>query len=260
MGTFPDPADASGILAANPRPGLKPWRQVVEPHPDVAQGRYRQAEFVADLSQVLRGTAAVEYQDPVEFFGRTYITEGMRDLLVQAAERLSGRGGEPVVQVKTAFGGGKTHSMLALYHLFRGQAPLSKMPNVEQIMNEAGFSDLPKINVAVLVGTALDPTQVRKPPNHPGISIRTLWGELAAQLAEQAGDPKIYNIIKNADKHGVSPGSDTLKELLEAAGPCLILIDELVAYARKLYGNDDLPAGSFENLLTIQELWRQCAN
>jgi len=246
---------SSGVLTENPRPGLKPWRLVVEPHPDVAQGRYRQAEFAADLSQVLRGTAAVEYQDPVEFFGRTYVTEGMRGLLVQAAERLSGKGGEPVVQLKTAFGGGKTHSMLALYHLLRGQAPLSKMPNVDQVMNEAGFSTIPKAKVAVLVGTALDPTKVRKPPNHPGISIRTLWGELAAQLAEQANNPKIYGIIKDADKHGVSPGSETLKELLEAAGPCLILIDELVAYARKIYGITNLPAGSFENLLTfIQEL------
>ena len=245
----------SGVLTENPRPGLKPWRLVVEPHPDVAQGRYRQAEFAADLSQVLRGTAAVEYQDPVEFFGRTYITEGMRGLLVQATERLTGRGGEPVVQLKTAFGGGKTHSMLALYHLFRGQAPLSKMPNVDQVLKEEGFNTIPKARVAVLVGTALDPTKVRKPPNHPGISIRTLWGELAAQLSDQAGNAQIYNIIREADKHGVSPGSDTLKELLEATQPCLILIDELVAYARKLYGVSGLPAGSFENLLTfIQEL------
>lgn len=255
--TAPDNnADQTGSgLPETTRVGLLPWRQVVEPHPDVARGRYRQAEFAADLSQVLRGTAAVEYQDPVEFFGRTYITEGMRGLLIQVAQRLSDQGGEPVIQLKTAFGGGKTHSMLALYHLFRGQASKAKMPGVGQVMAGAGLKDIPKAKVAVLVGTALDATRVRKPPQFPGISIRTLWGELAAQLAEQAGNPKLYDIVREADKASVSPGSDTLKELMDACGPCLILIDELVAYARKIYGVSGLPGGSFDNLLTfIQEL------
>jgi len=100
-----------------PNMGLKPWRQVVTPHPDVATGRYHQAEFAADLAQVLAGKAEPEYQDPVEFFVRTYLTEGISRLLQVSLERLSGQGGEPVIQLKTAFGGGKTHTMLALYHL-----------------------------------------------------------------------------------------------------------------------------------------------
>ena len=99
---------------------LKPWRDVITPHRDVAAGRYKQAEFAADLAQVLSGKAEAEYQDPVEFFARTYLTDGMRRLLIATAERISGKGGEPVVQLKTAFGGGKTHTMLALYHLFGG--------------------------------------------------------------------------------------------------------------------------------------------
>lgn len=243
------------VLSAPPRPGLPPWRLVVEPHPDVAQGRYRQAEFAADLSQVLRGTASVEYQDPVEFFGRTYITEGMKGLLVQVAQRLAGQGGEPVIQLKTAFGGGKTHSMLALYHLFRGQAPINRIDSVNQLLKQAGVSTIPKAKVAVLVGTALNPTKVRKPPTFPGISIRTLWGELAAQLAEQAGNPRLYDIVRDADKTSVPPGSDTLQELLDSCGPCLILIDELVAYARKLYGVPNLVAGSFDAFQSfVQEL------
>lgn len=84
---------------------LKPWRDVVTPHPDVAGGRYRQAEFGADLAQVLSGRAEPEYQDPVEFYQRTYITGGMKSLLVAALERVAKKGGEPVVQLKTAFGG-----------------------------------------------------------------------------------------------------------------------------------------------------------
>lgn len=247
--------DKGGVITTVSRQGLQAWRYVAEPHPDVAQGRYRQAEFAADLSQVLRGTAQVEYQDPVEFFGRTYITEGMSGLLVQALRRVAGQGGEPVIQLKTAFGGGKTHSMLALYHLLRGVAPLDKMPNAVEVTERAGVSEIPKTKVAILVGTALNPTKVRKPPTFPGISIRTLWGEMAAQLAEQAGNPKLFDVVRDADKLAVPPGSETLVELFDACGPCLILVDELIAYARKIYGVPGLVAGSFEAVLTfVQEL------
>ena len=71
------------------------------------RGRYRQAAFAADLPQVARGTADVEYQDPVEFFARTYLTEGVRRLLTQVLSHICGKGGEPVIQLKMAFGGGK---------------------------------------------------------------------------------------------------------------------------------------------------------
>ena len=99
---------------------LKPWREVVTPHKDVASGRYQQAEFAADLWQVYLGEGTDEYKKPVEFFRRTYLTESLKRLLVGAVQRISGKGGDPVVQLQTNFGGGKTHSMLALYHLFSG--------------------------------------------------------------------------------------------------------------------------------------------
>ena len=97
--------------------GLKPWREVVEPHTDVATGDFNQAEFAADLSKVHGGTAASEYLDPGEFFSRTYLTEGLSVLLKDAAKRLAGDGGDPVVELQTNFGGGKTHSLLTLYHM-----------------------------------------------------------------------------------------------------------------------------------------------
>src|SRR5271157_5927297 len=103
--------------------GLKPWREVVTPHADVASGRYQQAEFAADLWQVHLGEGTDEYRNPVEFFRRTYLTESLKRMLVGAVRRLAGRGGDPVVQLQTNFGGGKTHSMLAQYHLFSGVAP-----------------------------------------------------------------------------------------------------------------------------------------
>ena len=90
------------------------------PHADVASGRYQQAEFAADLWQVHLGEGTDEYRKPQEFFRRTYLTESLKRLLVGGVQRISGKGGDPVVQLQTNFGGGKTHSMLALYHLFSG--------------------------------------------------------------------------------------------------------------------------------------------
>lgn len=234
---------------------LGSWRDVVTPHPDVAEGRYRKAEFAADLAQVVRHTAQAEYQDPVEFFSRTYMTAGIKGLLNQALKRVSGQDGEPVIQLKTAFGGGKTHSMLALYHLLRGGFDIAKTPNVATVLQEAGLAEVPRVHVAAIVGTALDPSKARRPQTMPGITVNTVWGEIAYQLADAAGDPSLYEYVRDADKRHVSPGSEALTALLDAAGPCLILIDEFVAYAKKLYGVDGLTAGSFDNLITfVQEL------
>jgi hypothetical protein len=102
---------------------LKPWREVISPHADVATGRYQQAEFAADLWQVHIGEGPNEYKKPTEFFWRTFLTESLKQLLIGAVRRLTDQGGDPVVQLQTNFGGGKTHSMLALYHLFSGTSP-----------------------------------------------------------------------------------------------------------------------------------------
>lgn len=235
--------------------GLPSWREVMEPHQDVAAGRYKQAEFAADLAQVARGQGEPEYRDPVEFFNRTYVTEGMKGLLVQSLRRVCGLGGEPVIQLKTAFGGGKTHSMLALYHLMRNHAQTTQMDSLAPVLQAAGVSQIPSVHVAVLVGTALNPAQYKRPVNMPGITVNTLWGEMAMQLAQSVGDATLYNYVKEADKKGVSPGSETLTKLFDACGCCLVLMDELVAYAKKLYGVKGLPAGTFDNFITfIQEL------
>ncbi len=224
--------------------GLKPWREIVQPHPDVASGRYLQAEFAADLAQVLAGTAEVEYQDPVEFFRRTYLTEGLLAMLVTGVKRLTAQGGDPVVQLQTAFGGGKTHSMLALYHLAGPNFNMGDFPGGERLAEEIGNVDLPEPNRAVLVGTgfsASNPTQKADATTH------TLWGEMAYQIGGLEG----YKIVEEADLRGVNPGSDVLYEVLEKYGPCLIIIDELVAYARNIYGVEGLPAGSYDAVMSF---------
>jgi predicted AAA+ superfamily ATPase len=244
-----------GILSETPLSGLPSWREVIEPHPDVAQGRYKNAEFAADLAQVARGEGAYEYRDPVEFFARTFVTEGMSGLLAQALKRVGGKDGEPVIQLKTAFGGGKTHSMLALYHLLRGAVAVDKISGIKPVLTAANISSLPKANVAVLVGTALDPARNKRPQNLPGVTVNTLWGEMASQLALSSNNPKVYDFVKEADKKGVSPGSEALKNLFDDCGPCLVLMDELVAYAKRIYGASGLPAGTFDNFISfIQEI------
>jgi hypothetical protein len=136
-----------------------PWRQIAEPRPDVAQGITEIAQFAANLQDVLEGKAVIEYQDPVEFYDCTYITEGMRGMLIKAIRRVSGKGGEPVIQLKTSFGGGKTHSMMALYHLI-GAANPEKLNGISSILADAGVASMPKVNVAVLAGIQKVPAAV----------------------------------------------------------------------------------------------------
>src|SRR5437867_5755061 len=135
---------------------LKPWREVVTPHPDVASGRYQQAEFAADLWQVHLGEGTDEYRKPAEFFRRTYLTESLTRLLVGGVQRLAGKGGDPVVQLQTNFGGGKTHSMLALYHLFGGTAP-GKLAGVDAVMQAAESKSLPSPRRVVLASHKISP-------------------------------------------------------------------------------------------------------
>jgi predicted AAA+ superfamily ATPase len=230
---------------------LKPWREVVTPHKDVASGRYQQAEFAADLWQVHLGEGTDEYKNPIEFFRRTYLTTSLHQMLVNAVQRISGRGGDPVVQLQTNFGGGKTHSMLALLHLFSGVEP-GQLPGIEGIMIEAGVSDLPSTNTVVLVGNKISPGNPSVKAD--GTVVRTLWGELAWQL----GGKPAYERIKADDENATNPG-DLLRELLVEYGPCLILIDEWVAYARQLHDQSDLPAGGFETQFTFAQALTESA-
>ena len=223
---------------------LTPWREIVTPHPDVAAGRYHQAEFAADLAAVVAGNAAPEYQDPKEFFARTYLTEGMQRLLVSTVQRLAGKGGEPIVQLKTAFGGGKTHTMLALFHLLGQEARVDQMEGAESIIRDAQENELPHARLAVIVGTNLNPSETRQVN---GITVRTLWGDIAAQLGGQEG----HAIVRAADEKGVAPGANDLVTLFNEFGPAVILIDELIAYVRNIYGVNGLAAGSFDANLTF---------
>src|SRR4051812_20329791 len=205
---------------------MKPWREIAVPHKDVLEGTFQQSEVAADITAVRTGKASREYQEAAAFFERTFITEGMRLLLTQLAQRLAGRGGEPVIQLQTAFGGGKTHTMLAVYHLATRKGALSELAGVPAVVDRAGLTDVPQARVAVIDGNAHAPGQ---PWKRGSQTLKTLWGELAWQL----GGAEAFALVADADATATSPGKDVLRTLLEKYAPCVVLVDELVAYVRQ---------------------------
>ncbi|MFE8070151.1 DUF499 domain-containing protein [Marinobacteraceae bacterium S3BR75-40.1] len=227
---------------------MKPWREIARPHKDVLEGSFKQSEFAADITQVAIGTAPEEYQDAEKFFSRTYITEGMRLLLISVAQRLAGQGGDPVIQLQTAFGGGKTHTMLAVYHLASRKVSTDKLMGVPPVLDEAGISELPTARMAVIDGIQLSPSQSH---TYGSTTVNTLWGELAWQLLGEDG----FAMVADSDADGTSPGKETLKKLLSQAAPCVILVDELVAYIRQLELGKQYKGGTFDsNFSFIQAL------
>ena len=242
-----------------PHAGLTPWRDIITPHADVAAGRFEQAEYAADLALVAAGGAEPEYQDPHSFYSRTYITQGLHDLLAGAARRLSGAGGDPVIELQTNFGGGKTHSLIALYHLASG-AEAAKLPGLAEILADESLTLPARVNRAVLVGQMISPSAPQSIGG--GIRLHTLWGRLAYQLGGKAG----YDIVRADDLAGTSPGA-ALTTLFERFGPAVVLIDEWVAYARQLRdGSDDdgpggerLAGGDFDTQFTFAQALTEAA-
>ncbi|MEV0106231.1 Swt1 family HEPN domain-containing protein [Nocardia sp. NPDC050799] len=226
--------------------GLPSWRSVLRPHPDVESGNYAKSEFAADLYTVAQNAGIAEYQDPVEFFRRTYVTEGLGDLLKLAARRVAGdSNAEPVINLQTNFGGGKTHSMLAVWHLCSG-TDITDYP--QQVQDAVDDTRVPSgVRRVALVGNEIPPGQPL-PAKEDGTVVHTLWGELAWQLGKAEG----YAMVEQADRTGTNPGS-VLEDLLRRFGPAVILIDEWVAYARGLYGREDLTGGTFETQFTFAQ-------
>ena len=226
---------------------LTPWREVIRPNTDVQQGIFQEAEFAADLQQVYDGRAsATNYGNPVSFFNHTYITPGIRTLLVNTLKRLSGNGGDPVIQTKTGFGGGKTHSLIALYHLVNSTDALinptgngqseQTYNEIRGLMEEVGLDTSSGIQarVAVLDGTYLSSTDTTK-TREKDDPLNTLWGMMAYQL----GGQEAYDIVGQAARQGTAPGGAQLDQLFEHVAPCVILIDELVAYVRNAENAQD---------------------
>lgn len=210
---------------------LKPWIEVALPHPDVIANRFKEAEFAADLFAVDTGHASDAYATPTNFFGITFLTEGLRRVLTSAVQRLGDTGGDPVIGLQTSFGGGKTHTMLAIYHLARhlsegGDA--NGLPGVAEIVEKTGVRKLPKPKIAVFVGSADGPDVSLKIDKGP--KVHTVWGYIAWRLAGEKG----LALVAEAEAARTSPGSRVMVEVFKLAGPSVILLDELTMFARQL--------------------------
>ena len=207
-------------MSSSPAYALRPWTDVVRPHDDIRSGDLALGTYAANLAQVaMTHEAAPVYGDAQVFFAATYFTPTMCGLLGDVFGALAGQRGDRVVQLKTPFGGGKTHSLLALFHLARSRVAAASVPELD------GVADPGAVRVAVLSGEWLDPARGREVE---GRVIRTLWGELAFQLG---GWPAYERLLVEGDE-GPPPAGQRLGELLTGS-PALVLLDEVLVYAAK---------------------------
>jgi hypothetical protein len=266
-GQEPDPAEAAYIVnqvelilretgrlpAAAPAPvapdELRPWWHTAIPHRDIREGRLDLRVFAVDLAQVIEGQAVPEYKDPDTFFRCTFLTRGLRSTLKGVLRRLAGRDdGVAITQMATVFGGGKTHTLLALYHMVAHGAQVAYLEPVEQLLAEAGLDASSPLlgggdrwgaaKVAAVDCAQISPSQPRQVSgtSEVPLTLHTLWGEIAYRLAGVEG----YEIVRQSDEKRVAPGSEALEKLLQATGPALILIDETLSYITKASG---IPVG-----------------
>lgn len=207
---------------------LSPWHKLVDPREDLRDGQPTDAaEFAVHLDHVREGRAPLVYQDPAEFFQRTYLTKNLSGLAVEVLRRLSGILTEtsPVFNLATQFGGGKTHALTLLYHLAQHGPQAPAWAGVPDLIQRAGVKSVPKAAVAVLVGTELDLLEGRG--GRDGEPLRlTPWGEIAWQL----GGAEAFAVVAEHDQRRIAPGGDVIRRFLPQEQPCLILVDELMNY------------------------------
>jgi hypothetical protein len=210
---------------------LKPWYKVVTPRKDLREGKPLDAsEFAVHLDQVRDGRAHEDYQKPARFFERTFLTRNLLDTSAEVIRRLSGEKTETsaVFNMATQFGGGKTHALTLLYHLARHGAKASKWQGVSQILEKAGVTQVPKAATAVFVGTEFDSLQGRGGDDGTP-KRRTPWGEIAYQLAGDAG----LAVVAEHEKQMTAPAGDVIRRFLPKDQPSLILVDELLNYLNR---------------------------
>ncbi len=200
---------------------LPAWNRVVTPHNDIVQGQLSMDTYAVNLGQVVQGESSVRtvYRDPRAFFEATYLTKELRRILSDVLEVLAGRSGDHVLQLRTPFGGGKTHTLLSLYHLTKSRELLHDMADLNSLPNPGS------VRIAVISGVALGAADAHTERR------RTLWGELAWQIGGAEG----YGLVADQDRMGVAPGGEVLSRLIGDA-PTLLLLDEVLLYVENAMG------------------------
>ena len=201
---------------------LEPWYKVATPRKEVREGRsFNPDEFAIALEQVVAKTAPEDYRDPAQFFSRTCFTRALREHTGMVLRRLSGRtdNSAPVLTLITQFGGGKTHTLTALYHIARNGAAAQGYDGVSDLLEEAGLTSVPDTRVAVFVGNAWDPQEGHETP----------WIDIARQLAGNSGVEALGKAAKTTP-----PGTESIARVFQAAGaPVLLLFDEVLNFMNR---------------------------
>ncbi len=204
---------------------LDPWYKIVTPRKEVREGRsFSPDEFAIALEQVVAKTAPRDYRDPAQFFSRTCFTRALKEHVGMVLRRLSGRteNTAPVLTLITQFGGGKTHTLTALYHLANAGKAAAKLTGVSELLKEAGVPSVPEARVGVFVGNAWDPKEGRETP----------WIDLARQLAGEKGVKALGSAAKTTP-----PGTEAIGQVFAAAeGPVLVLFDEVLNFFNRHRG------------------------
>ena len=229
----------------------KSWHEVVALRDDLKSGKLTLAMFAADLYDVVMGNARPVYQDPTEFFSLTYPTHNLRELVKDVLLRLDGKNERAVRQLELTYGGGKTHTLITLYHLVREPKSLPKIPAVQEFITHAGI-DPPETRVAVLPFDKLDVEKGMEitDPKGNGHWLKQPWSVLAWQLAGSEG-LKLLHPDGKAEERESAPAENLMKELLALPAKeglaTLILMDEVLMYAREKVGLDQVWRGRLQN-------------
>jgi hypothetical protein len=246
---------AAATGAATPEPSRAPspsarekgsaatrnWFDIIPPHEDIRAGNFDESIFAADLGDVVDGSAPPDYADPGLFFRKTYLTDGLRSLLARVHNKLATGQGQSVIEIQTPFGGGKTHSLVTIYHYLRhGSQVRGLLPDLppspfggegrrERTPSPSQGEGRGEGGISVIVGTHHNPVQGR---TTDGLTRHTFWGEIGYQLAGREG----YRFFAENDGQRVAPGKALLKAFLSAQQPFILLFDEILEYINRAAG------------------------
>ena len=233
---------------------LKPWYKVAVPREDLRKGKPLDAsEFAIHLDQVVDGRAPIDYRDPTRFFSRTHLTRGLLELTAEVVRRLSGEtiGASAVIILTTQFGGGKTHALTLLYHLAQTGPSAKKFAEVKEILKKAKVSSIPKVAVAIFVGSEFDYITGKGSKGEP--IRKTPWGEIAWQLRGREG----FKIVQEHDAKKSPPGKGVIRKILPENKPVLILMDEVLNFMTRAraerVGRSTFAAQFYEFLQALSE-------
>ena len=220
----PQPEPSRPKLRQKDSSFMRNWFDLIQPHEDIRKGNFDEAVFAADLGDVYDGNAPADYQDPYSFFKKTYLTAGLTGLLHRVHEKLIHGNGPSVIQIKTPFGGGKTHSLVTLYHYLKnGEKIRELLPSGLDIVT-------PKLSV--INAEHFDPVGGQQ---SEGVTRLTLWGEMAFQLAGKKG----YEELRANDQERISPGKAKLRAFLTEQQPFVLLFDEVLEYINRAMDKRD---------------------